>query len=237
MTEFGKIVFATVLSVLAHVSLFTALALMPVAAPTRVRPEAEENPLEVSFEAAPSEVVEEAALAQTDAIRTQIDPANLKKAEKAPEHPKEIAAHDSQATPPKAVPSSPPVAPTPPPDFIATLESVAPPAAVPQPEADEVGIDALGNYGKAVGNAIGAPWELYRRVRKDLGVGEVRIQCIIDAQGRVAEVKVLSNTAPPANAQIALRAVKEAHIPPIPPERLAQVPGGRIKIVYTFTIY
>ena len=36
---------------------------------------------------------------------------------------------------------------------------------------------------------------------------------------------------------MAMLAVKEAKVPPIPPERLAQIPGGRIEITYSFINY
>ncbi|MCX6966831.1 MAG: energy transducer TonB [Verrucomicrobia bacterium] len=235
MTEFGKITIASTLSVLTHVGLFTALTLLPGAAPVPASEQAaEENALEVTFEAAPTlDAAAVAALAQAEAIPTQLDPANLKKTEQAPEHPTEIAAHNSQATPPKPAPAAVP----PSPDF-ALIAAEPLPAPTPTPEADEVGMDALGNYGKAVGNAIGLRSEFYRKTQKDLmTVGEVRIRFTIDAKGRRSDVQVLSNSAAPANAAIAIRAVKEAHIPPIPPERLAQLPGGHIKIVYTFTTY
>jgi len=247
MTEYGKIVISAALSVLAHVSLFTTLALMPESVAVPVKPEA--KPLEVTFEAAPQAtapaptVEAETALAApapTNSIHTHLDPENLKKAEQAPEHPTEIAAHDSQATPPKAAVATPTpalAASTPPPDPSAlTLEPVATPVPSPKPE-DEVGIDALGNYGKAVGNAIGVRWEFYRKTQKDLPVGEVLIKFAIDAQGRVSEVQVVSNTAQSVNATFAVQAVKEAKIPPIPPERLGQVPGGRIEITYNFTSF
>ena len=241
MTESGKIVISSTLSVLAHVSLFTVLALMPESVAVPVKPEA--KPLEVTFEAAPQAtapaptVEAETALAapaQANSIHTQLDPENLKKADQAPEHPTEIAAHDSQATPPKAAVEA--SAPTPPPDPSALSVEPLPAPSSPQPE-DEAGIDALGNYGKAVGNAIGVRWEFYRKTQKDLPVGEVRMKFAIDAQGRVSAIRVLSPGANPANATFAERAVKEAKIPPIPPERLAQVPGGCIEITYTFTIY
>ena len=240
MTDFGKIVISGALSVLAHVSLFTVLALMPENPPVPVNPTPEDKPLEVAFATASETVDAVDSLgvpASADALRTQIDPENLKKADQAPEHPVAIAAHDSQATPPNPVPAQTAPVPASPPDLSAVVEPMATPAASPQP-AEEVGIDALGNYGKAVGNAIGVRSEFYRKTQKErLAVGEVRIKFTIDAQGRPSEVQVISNTASPANATIAMRAVQEAKIPPIPPERLAQVPGGRIKIVYTFTIY
>ncbi|MEI6561725.1 MAG: TonB family protein [Verrucomicrobiota bacterium] len=218
MTEFRQVVVAFALSVLAHVSLFAALALMPVAAPVPAKPEAEEKPpLEVTVEAAPAEAMEEPEPLLPD----HLAPENLKKADKAPEKPKILAGHDSEATPPL-------------PDYTATLEAAATPAPLPSPKVEEVGIDALGDYGKAVANAIGVRWDLYR---KHLPVGEVRIRCFIDAEGQVSEIKVLSNSATSANAAMAMRAVKEARIPPIPSERLAQVSGGRIEITYSFINY
>ena len=230
MTDFGKVAVAFALSVLAHASLFAALALMPVAVTVPASPVPEEKPpLEVIIEAAAPREVDETAAAP-DAIHTHLEPENLKKADQAPEQPREIAAHDSEATPPRAEA-------TPSPDLSATLAPVAAPAPLPQPEAEEAGIDALGNYGKAVGNAIGARWEFYRTAQKNLPVGEVRIQFTVDAEGRTSEVKILSNTAAEGNAAIAMRAVHEAKIPPIPSERLAQIPGGRIEITYSFINY
>ncbi|MEI8234377.1 MAG: TonB family protein [Verrucomicrobiota bacterium] len=231
MNESGKVALATALSVAMHVSLFAILALMPGASAVPVpEPPPAEPPLEVTLEAAPppepsmpSEPI--AAVqppSQPGAIQTQIDPENLKKAERPPEHPVAIAAHDSQASPGKA-------APTPDDPSALTLASAA------EPEG-EIGIDALGNYGKAVGNAIGARWEFYRQ-KETLDVGEVRLKFTLDAQGRISGVQILSNTAKPANAAVAVRAVQEARIPPIPPERLSQLPGGRTEIVYSFTSY
>jgi len=245
MTEFGKVAVAAGLSVLAHVSLFTVLALMPDRSLVSVRDEVPDKPLEVTLEAAvvPDVSGNETPIAMTDdnAIRTQIDPPNLKKAEKAPENPTAVASYNSEATPQKSATTSP-VAPTPTPAMdraTLALEPVAPPLPSPAAKTDEeVGIDALGNYGKAVGNAIGVRSEFYQETKRDvLAVGVVRIKFTLDAQGNISEVEVLSNSAAPANAVAAMRAVKEAKIPPIPPELLSQVPGGRTKIVYTFITY
>ena len=245
MTESGKVLVATALSVLAHVSFFTALAAWsaPVLAPVDKEPE---KPLEVAFQpapemppqpetsAVPAEPAPEPPVSAHPAQRMQLDPENLKKSETAPENPVAIAAHHSHATANTPAPTPEVVPPTPTPDPALALSSPKPVPADPQPTPEEVGIDALGNYGKAVGDAIGQRWEIHR---KTLPVGEVRIKFAIDAQGRVSELQVLSNTANAANALFAERAVKEAQIPPIPPERLAQLPGGRIEIVYSFTSY
>lgn len=238
MTEAGKVVTATALSVLAHVALFTVLALMPERTRVLATPPPDDRPLEVTIHAeAPQDEAGQVPLnpvlpepAQVHGIQTQLDPENLKKAAQAPEHPTDIAAHDSQATSSKSKDAAP--APTPEADPALALQPVAP---IPEKAADEAGIDALGSYGKAVGNAIGVRWHFYQKSKKYyLAVGEVHLKIAIDAQGRVTEVRILSNSAQPSNAACAIRAVKEAQIPPISAERLAQVPGGRIEIEYTF---
>ena len=242
MTEFGKVLTATGLSVLAHVSLFTVLALTPGRSVVPIVEEQPEKTLQVTIETATAIDAAPVHFTKENAIRTQIDPPNLKKAEKAPENPTEVAAYNSQATPPKpaTVPDSFP-SPTPVADE-KTLALEMQAASTPKSEsAEEVGIDALGAYGKAIGNAIGnsiGSDALPQKSRKEfLAVGEVRIQFSLDAKGQVSEIKILSNSAGPTNAECAIRAVKAAKIPPIPPERLAQVPSGRMKIVYTFITY
>jgi outer membrane biosynthesis protein TonB len=233
MTESGKVVTAIALSVLAHVALFTVLALMPEPTRVPVTPPQDDPPLEVTIQP-PQEEAGQVPLnplppepPQAHGVQTQLDPENLKKAAQAPEHPTDIAAHDSQATPAQSQ-NAP--APTSEPDSALALQPVAP---SPAKDADAPGIDAIGNYSKAVGNAIGARWEFYRK-KYYLAVGVVHLKIAIDAQGQVGEVRVLSNSAQPSNATCAIRAVKEAKIPPISAERLAQVPGGRLEIEYTF---
>lgn len=254
MTDLGKITIASALSVLVHVTLFTVLALWPAPALPLGQPQIEEPQLEMTLQAAaypkpPFNSAPEVTSTQPvqpelpslspvqNAIRTQLDPEHLKEADQAPENPTAIAAHNSRVTPnpqeslPQPSPNS-----TPEPDS-STL-ALQPSETPAKSSEEEVGIDALGNYGKAVGNAIGVRFERYRKMEKNaLSVGEVKIKFAIDGEGRISEVEVISNSADARNAALAERAIKEAQIPPIPSERLAQVPGGRIKIVYTFTTY
>gem|GEM_PF-5488760 len=167
--------------------------------------------------------------------RTRSGPSSTPRTFAKPTTPRKTPKPSPPTTPkPPPAPSPPPPAPAP----SATEDALSLAAAKPTPTPGEIGIDALGNYGKAVGNAIGIRSEFYRKGGKEpLAVGEVRVQFVLDPQGRASDIRILSNTAGPVNAECARRAVLEAKIPPIPADRLAQLPGGRIRIVYSFTIY
>lgn len=242
MNESGKVAVATALSVAAHVGLFGFLALLPGASavPSRETAAADERSLEVTVEmqvpvpepGVPSmEEIATAPLPQAGGIRTQIDPENLKKADRPPENAAAIAAYDSVAAAGRTAAPSP--APTAAPDDAQGLT-----VAVADEKGEQAGIDARGHFGKAVGNAIGVRSEFYRQTQKNvLAVGEVKLQFTLDARGAVSDIRILSNTAGPINAAFAERAVREAKLPPIPPDRLSQLPGGRMQIEYTFTTY
>lgn len=173
-------------------------------------------------------------------LRTALDPEHLKESPDAPENPAFVASHHSRAsqppasTPPPAVPSStageePAVA--------AAFQAATPEAPAAETD-DEIGIDAIGDWKKSVGNRIGSRWNDFRESKAGLlAVGSVRVKFAIDAKGDVSDLKIVSSTASDANAEYALRAVREADLPPIPPERLARATGGRIEIEFTFTIF
>ncbi len=173
-------------------------------------------------------------------LRTALDPEHLKESPDAPENPAFVASHHSRAsqppasTPPPAVPSStageePAVA--------AAFQAATPEAPAAETD-DEIGIDAIGDWKKSVGNRIGSRWNDFRESKAGLlAVGSVRVKFAIDAKGDVSDLKIVSSTASDANAEYALRAVREADLPPIPPERLARATGDRIEIEFTFTIF
>lgn len=341
MSRSRRVIVAYAVSVLFHLILFTVLALAPERQLVPVTPgDKDDAPLEITVQMAKAESATptptpapaasptpepEKIVQKTEpenavsvlplvgsGIKTQLDPANLKKSDKAPEKPVFIASHNSVATKPKANPAknaaSTPAEPKPQqrpaetdlaameygiirkaaaaapkvlssvdslprptpiprvsaatPQFRTTLPSptpiavarnvaqqesasgaspspsATPPAGKPQGangDEDEVGVDAIGKWNKSVANAVGSVWTFFSLQKSDLLVdGDVRVKFLIDAGGHVSEIRIVSNTANPTNAMYAVRSVREAEIPPIPPERLARVPSGHVEITYTF---
>jgi outer membrane biosynthesis protein TonB len=96
----------------------------------------------------------------------------------------------------------------------------------------------LGRYQKAVSDAIGSRWYYYMNSKMDLAsIGTANIQAEVDAQGQVQNLRVVSNNANEAFANICLQSFQEAHIPPIPPDLIATLPEGRMPVDFFFTAY
>jgi outer membrane biosynthesis protein TonB len=82
---------------------------------------------------------------------------------------------------------------------------------------------------------IGSAW--YRDTRanlKKLALGKVRIAVTILSDGKIAKLRVVSNTSNELLANISLRAIREAKIPPVPPELLTD---GKLEDELVFDIY
>jgi outer membrane biosynthesis protein TonB len=96
----------------------------------------------------------------------------------------------------------------------------------------------LGRYQKAVSEAIGSRWYYYMNSKMDLvSIGTAHLQAEVDAQGRIQKLRVVSNNANEAFANICLQSFQEAHIPPIPPDLIATLPEGRMPVDFSFTAY
>ena len=96
----------------------------------------------------------------------------------------------------------------------------------------------LGRYQKAVSDAIGSRWYYYMKSKGDLvSIGTAHIEAQVDAQGHVQNLRVVSNNANEAFANICLQSFQEAHIPPIPPDLIATLPDGRMSVDFLFTAY
>jgi outer membrane biosynthesis protein TonB len=96
----------------------------------------------------------------------------------------------------------------------------------------------LGRYQKAVSDAIGSRWYYYMNSKMDLvSIGTAHIEAEVDAHGHVQKLRVVSNNANEAFANICLQSFQEAHIPPIPPDLIATLPEGRMPVDFSFTAY
>lgn len=96
----------------------------------------------------------------------------------------------------------------------------------------------LGRYRKQISDAIGARWYYYVNAKSDLAsLGTARITAEVDAKGRLQNLRIASNSANEAFANICLQSFQEAQIPPIPPDLIATLPGGRMPVEISFTYY
>jgi outer membrane biosynthesis protein TonB len=96
----------------------------------------------------------------------------------------------------------------------------------------------LGRYQKAVSDAIGSRWYYYMNKKMDLvSIGTAHLEAEVDAKGHVQKLRVVSNNANEAFANICLQSFQEAHIPPIPPDLIATLPEGRMPVDFSFTAY
>ena len=96
----------------------------------------------------------------------------------------------------------------------------------------------LGRYKKQVLDAIGSRWYSYMKQKMDLvSIGTAHVEAEVDENGRVQNLKVLSNNANEAFANICLQSFQEAQIPPIPPELVSALPDGRLPMDISFTAF
>ena len=96
----------------------------------------------------------------------------------------------------------------------------------------------LGRYQKAVSDAIGSRWYYHMKSRMDLvSIGTAHVQAEVDAKGRIQNLRIVSNNANEAFANICLQSFQEARIPPIPPDLIAALPEGRMPVDFSFTAY
>jgi protein TonB len=94
----------------------------------------------------------------------------------------------------------------------------------------------LGRYQKAVKSAIGSRWYHYISGRMDvIAPGSLKVRFSIDAQGRVIDVEVVSNTSNSSFAALCERAVREAEIAPPPPDAFEPLDGGQLDMSFTFS--
>ena len=78
-------------------------------------------------------------------------------------------------------------------------------------------------------------WQQFTDARPDLVTeGTVTVRLIVDRDGKVHSLHIVSNTASDALAKISLRAVAETPIPPMPVDVAASFNGGMMPVELHF---
>ena len=96
----------------------------------------------------------------------------------------------------------------------------------------------LGRYQKFIADAVGSRWQYYIGKQMDLiTVGEARIKFCVNTNGRVETIQILSNTSNQMFGIYCMNSIKNAELPPIPPEIAALLENGKLEIEFSFTIY
>ena len=95
----------------------------------------------------------------------------------------------------------------------------------------------LGRYRKAISDAIGSSWYYYIGNRLDMfSYGTLDVVFTVDRSGKVRRPRVTRNSSNESFEIVTLESILAAEIPPIPPDVLPVLEGGRIEIDYSFSI-
>lgn len=95
----------------------------------------------------------------------------------------------------------------------------------------------LGRYRKAISDAVGSSWYYYIGSRMDMfSIGTIKVVFTIEKDGKARNPRVLSNTSNESFEIVTIESIREAEIPPIPPDVLPVLDGGRIEIDFSFSI-
>jgi len=96
----------------------------------------------------------------------------------------------------------------------------------------------LGRYQKIYIDAIGSHWYAYMEQKSDLvSLGTARIMFAIDRSGRVKNLKVISNDANEAFANVCLQSILDAKLPPIPEDAASALPPEGLEAEIAFTTF
>jgi outer membrane biosynthesis protein TonB len=96
----------------------------------------------------------------------------------------------------------------------------------------------LGRYQKQMYDAVGARWYKYTTEKRDLiSIGTTRLTFTVDRAGRVANIKVVDNTANEAFASVCLQSVQDLKLPPIPEDIASTLPSEGLQQELTFILY
>ena len=206
-----------------------------------------EPPATVAMESEPPPVPKPEA-SEAPASSPTVAPASTPEAEQyamlKSSPPPPIKAPDETETspPPEAAASAPPAAPRPKPELAASSYQaqqeqtrITGRLTTRGPSSVNAVGTPLGQYQKAVYDAIGSRWYYYMKKKMEMAtIGTANIHAEVDAEGHVQNLRIVSNSANEAFANICLQSFQEAHIPPIPPDLITTLPNGRLSLDFSF---
>jgi outer membrane biosynthesis protein TonB len=89
----------------------------------------------------------------------------------------------------------------------------------------------LGRYQKIVADSIGSRWYVFVEQERDLiTIGTLRLRFNIDRSGQVKGLKITENSSNEAFANVCVKSVLEAHLPPIPEEVANTLPADGLEV-------
>jgi hypothetical protein len=96
----------------------------------------------------------------------------------------------------------------------------------------------LGRYQKILFDAIGSHWYAYIEQRLDLvSLGTARVTFSVDRAGHVKNLRVVSNDANEAFANVCLQAILDSKLPPIPEDVASTLPPEGLESEIAFTTF
>jgi outer membrane biosynthesis protein TonB len=97
---------------------------------------------------------------------------------------------------------------------------------------------SLGRYQKTLFDAIGSHWYAYMEEKRDLvSLGTARVMFAIDRSGQVKNLKVISNDANEAFANVCLQSILDSKVPPIPEDVANALPPEGLETEIAFTTF
>jgi outer membrane biosynthesis protein TonB len=96
----------------------------------------------------------------------------------------------------------------------------------------------LGRYQKMIYDAIGSRWLYYTKKQMSLiSIGNVHVAFSIDRDGRLQNLKMLSNSSNEAFANVCLESIQQSKAPPIPEDVVDVLPPEGLVFEISFTFF
>src|SRR5438552_9616285 len=96
----------------------------------------------------------------------------------------------------------------------------------------------LGRYQKFLLDAIGSRWDAFVGRKRDLiNIGTTRVAFVVDRDGHVKKLKIIENTGDETLANVCIKAVQDAQLPPMPDDLATALRGDGFPMDIPFTVF